>query len=113
MTAGNILWLVVLGVFIYMMIKNGGCCGGHDHGGHGEHDMGGNGHKEHGGPGSGYHHQRKLETPDNQTARDPVCGMEVQEGSPASEHLGRTFHFCSEQCRKIFNLNPNRYIPYI
>ena len=44
--------------------------------------------------------------------RDPVCGMEVKKNSTSlvSDHFGRTFHFCSEQCRKLFDINPNKYV---
>lgn len=44
-------------------------------------------------------------------ALDPVCGMQVEVSSaPAtSEHAGRRFWFCSEQCRERFMADPPRY----
>ena len=42
---------------------------------------------------------------------DPVCGKKVR---PDSEHYyefhGRTYYFCSEECRKEFAYSPGRYI---
>lgn len=42
---------------------------------------------------------------------DPVCGMEINPETAAarSDHNGRTFHFCSEGCRKAFEADPERY----
>ncbi len=44
-------------------------------------------------------------------ARDPVCGMQVEESiAPAqAEYEGRTYYFCSEACRAMFERNPGRY----
>lgn len=40
-------------------------------------------------------------------ARDPVCGMEVDESTGLSaERRGRTVYFCSERCRKKFLEHP-------
>ena len=101
MMYGNILFLLVIGVVIYMMMKKGGgCCGGHDHGGHDS--SGSNKDADHA-------HHMEIETPEKGTYNDPVCGMEVRDHSIVSRHLGKTFHFCSEQCRKIFDLNPTKF----
>ena len=109
MMLGNILFLVVIGVVIYMMMKGGGgCCGGHDH--H-------RGHKEHEGHGdtgdtndTGHaHHHLEAELSEDGPETDPVCGMKVTDNRIEGSHLGRTFHFCSEQCKKVFNLNPHKY----
>jgi Cu+-exporting ATPase len=36
-------------------------------------------------------------------AKDPICGMTVEESSPLrAERDGRTYYFCSEHCRKKF-----------
>lgn len=37
-------------------------------------------------------------------ARDPVCGMEVdEETAPAStEYKGQTYYFCSQACKEGF-----------
>ncbi len=44
-------------------------------------------------------------------AKDPVCGMEVDEKSaPAkSEHMGKTYYFCAPACKKAFDENPAKY----
>lgn len=44
-------------------------------------------------------------------AKDPVCGMEVDEKSaPAkSEYMGKTYYFCSPGCKKTFDANPAKY----
>ena len=45
------------------------------------------------------------------THRDPVCGMQVEEGREAgmSEHGGRTYYFCSAGCKAKFDEDPARY----
>lgn len=102
MMYGNILFLLVVGVIIYMMMKKGGgCCGGHDHSGHDS--SGSNKDADHA------HHHMEIKSPENATDNDPVCGMEVKDHSIVSKHLGKTFHFCSEQCRNIFDLNPTKF----
>lgn len=87
MMLGNILFLLFFGAVFYMVMKSGG-------------DNTGKNNKPdiHG-------------SSDGATAidKDPVCGMEVKKHLIASSHFGRDFHFCSEQCRKIFNLNPNKH----
>ncbi|MCI0351320.1 MAG: YHS domain-containing protein [Acidobacteriales bacterium] len=44
-------------------------------------------------------------------AVDPVCGMEVNEQSSTntSTYGGKTFHFCSEECKEKFDANPQQY----
>ena len=108
---GSFLWIAAIGVFFYyMMSKGGGCCGGHDHG-----DKNQDEHKEHESNSEHAAHHEQIE--DNQPSefielRDPVCGMEMKKNSTSlvSDHFGRTFLFCSEQCRKLFDINPNKYI---
>ena len=43
--------------------------------------------------------------------KDPVCGMQVDEKSAAakSERDGKTFYFCSSDCKTKFESNPQRY----
>ncbi len=43
--------------------------------------------------------------------RDPICGMEVDEGTAAgkSEHEGRAYYFCSAGCKAKFDLDPEQY----
>jgi Cu+-exporting ATPase len=44
-------------------------------------------------------------------ARDPVCGMSVddQNSTIQVDYDGRTFHFCSEECKEVFQTNPEPY----
>jgi Cu+-exporting ATPase len=45
-------------------------------------------------------------------ATDPVCGMEVEEAdAPAtSEYQGRTYYFCSVDCKEEFEQDPESYL---
>ncbi len=45
-------------------------------------------------------------------ARDPVCGMDVDEAkAPArAVYQGRTYYFCSARCKGEFDRNPRRYV---
>lgn len=45
-------------------------------------------------------------------AIDPVCRMQVEEGSAAatSRHEGQTYYFCSPGCKASFDKDPNRYL---
>jgi len=45
-------------------------------------------------------------------AKDPVCGMEVDEKKAAakSEHMGKTYYFCARGCKKAFDENPEKYL---
>ena len=44
-------------------------------------------------------------------ARDPVCGMDVNENGTTliSEHEGSKFYFCSAHCKEAFEKDPHRY----
>ncbi len=44
-------------------------------------------------------------------ARDPVCGMEIEEQAAAAtrEVAGQTYAFCSDQCVKKFDADPAAY----
>jgi uncharacterized protein len=44
-------------------------------------------------------------------ARDPVCGMTVDRraGNPTSNHAGRTWFFCSTQCKARFDKQPGEF----
>ncbi len=46
-------------------------------------------------------------------AKDLVCGMEVDKKTPAAkiDYDGQTFYFCSENCKKQFVEEPEKYIP--
>lgn len=45
-------------------------------------------------------------------ARDPVCGMEVDEKTAQfkAEHMGETYYFCSPGCKRAFEANPHKYM---
>lgn len=45
-------------------------------------------------------------------ARDPVCGMQVNEQQAAgkSEYRGETYYFCSSTCQQQFDQDPQRYV---
>jgi Cu(I)/Ag(I) efflux system membrane fusion protein len=52
------------------------------------------------------------------SVKDPVCGMEVDEGKAQaagkmSTHGGKTYYFCSEQCKHKFEANPDSYLKKI
>jgi Cu+-exporting ATPase len=44
-------------------------------------------------------------------AKDPVCGMNVDEGKAKfiSEHDGAKFYFCSSGCKSTFDKDPHKY----
>jgi len=43
--------------------------------------------------------------------KDPVCGMEIEEGKAHArrEYGGRTFYFCSASCETTFAADPDKY----
>jgi Cu+-exporting ATPase len=44
-------------------------------------------------------------------AKDPVCGMEVDEKRAAAtaQYQGKTYYFCSPGCKATFEKAPERY----
>jgi Cu+-exporting ATPase len=44
--------------------------------------------------------------------RDPVCGTELMPGHEEAEfeYQGRTYHFCSRECRDLFAKKPSEYL---
>ena len=54
---------------------------------------------------------KKHEKEVTKMAKDLVCGMEVDEKTAAakSEHMGKTYYFCSPGCKKAFDENPAKY----
>ena len=44
-------------------------------------------------------------------AKDPVCGMEVDEATaPAkTDYRGKTYYFCAPGCKDIFEKEPEKY----
>ena len=47
-------------------------------------------------------------------AKDPVCGMNVDEKKSqfTSEHMGKTFYFCSSHCQMNFDKNPGNFMKH-
>lgn len=45
-------------------------------------------------------------------AKDPVCGMDVDEKTAASksEYQGQTYYFCSAGCKRAFDKEPQKYV---
>ena len=45
-------------------------------------------------------------------AKDPICGMEVNEETAKfkTEHMGKTYYFCSAICKEKFEENPHKYM---
>ncbi|HET6181892.1 MAG TPA: YHS domain-containing protein [Candidatus Sulfotelmatobacter sp.] len=45
-------------------------------------------------------------------AMDPVCGIEVDERNPEfqTQFAGKKYFFCSEDCRKEFESEPQEYV---
>lgn len=45
-------------------------------------------------------------------ATDPTCGMEVAmtEGAVTHEYEGKTYYFCSADCKKAFIADPDKYL---
>lgn len=42
---------------------------------------------------------------------DPVCGIEVGEGTELKvEYEGKVYYFCSPYCKAQFEANPEKYI---
>jgi len=44
-------------------------------------------------------------------AKDLICGMTVDEKNAKfkSEHMGKTYYFCSQMCKTTFDKNPSKY----
>ncbi|MBI4303030.1 MAG: YHS domain-containing protein [Chloroflexi bacterium] len=45
-------------------------------------------------------------------AKDPVCGMEVDEKKAAakSTYKGQTYYFCAAGCKKAFDATPEKFL---
>lgn len=45
-------------------------------------------------------------------AKDPVCGMTVEETKAAasSEYKGKVYYFCAIGCKKAFDAEPEKYV---
>jgi len=44
-------------------------------------------------------------------AKDPVCGMDVDEKKAAAKAVyeGRTYYFCAQACKRAFEKDPEKY----
>lgn len=43
-------------------------------------------------------------------AKDPVCGMDVEEGKICSTYEGKRYCFCSQMCKESFDKDPSKYV---
>ncbi len=45
-------------------------------------------------------------------AKDPVCGMNVDEKTAKfkSKHMDKIYYFCSQMCKASFDTNPIKYM---
>jgi Cu+-exporting ATPase len=45
-------------------------------------------------------------------AKDPVCGMEVDERTARhkSDYQGQTYYFCAPGCKRAFEADPKKYL---
>jgi Cu+-exporting ATPase len=43
--------------------------------------------------------------------KDPVCGMTIdsEKAATQAQYQGKTYYFCSTQCRSTFEAAPQRY----
>jgi YHS domain-containing protein len=82
----RILSLLLFATFFYFMMRFG--CGSHAVHGH--------------------HHAGHGEVP--RPTKDPVCGMDVEQGHGYSEvYAGREYRFCSRKCLDKFDAEPKRF----
>ncbi len=47
--------------------------------------------------------------------KDPVCGMQIDPKNAAatSEYKGETYYFCSDSCKKKFDLDPAHFAGHV
>jgi len=93
----GLAYFLGFGVLFYWMMKNGGCgMHAHGHGGHADHARADGGGVSDGAA---------------RTARDPVCGMDVDPARAAGVRsvLGRTYYLCSKACLAKFDADPEGY----
>ena len=62
--------------------------------------------------GSGMHMQHSAPMSGMKTAKDPVCGMDVNPEKAAATSVlqGTTYYFCAQGCKKVFDENPTKYL---
>jgi prolipoprotein diacylglyceryl transferase len=56
-------------------------------------------------------YRMKFNKEEKKMAKDPVCGMNVEEQKAAgtSQYGGRSYFFCSKSCKEKFDQNPEQY----
>lgn len=44
--------------------------------------------------------------------KDPVCGMRIEEEDAVAtvDYKGKTYHFCSDDCKETFEDDPGDYV---
>lgn len=61
----------------------------------------------------GHHHGERKDRPESgpsASSKDPVCGMEVEQGRGYSEVFeSREYRFCSRKCLDKFDAEPSRF----
>lgn len=107
----TLLNLLLIGGFLFVMMKFG--CGRHmfGHGAHGKADESG-----HGGADTGRTDRSAgapalvWEAPSEDV--DPVCGKTVAtQSAKSSVFAGEVHYFCSRECREAFEAAPHTYLP--
>jgi YHS domain-containing protein len=41
---------------------------------------------------------------------DPVCGLHIEKSGHTTTYHGEIYYFCSEECQRKFNEDPERYL---
>jgi len=57
-------------------------------------------------------YSRSLEGGGEEMAKDPVCGMEVDEKKAVATSIyqGKTYYFCAPGCKVAFDREPEKYL---
>ncbi|GFP75730.1 YHS domain-containing protein [Clostridium fungisolvens] len=101
--ANNWIYMLVTVIMVFVMVKRGGCCGGHSHENEFE-----NGNSHGGGccGGSSNHNhsdESNKQIDQSNLVKDPICGMMVNPETAIKQIIdGQTYYFCSEGCRREF-----------
>jgi YHS domain-containing protein len=62
-------------------------------------------------PGGGLGFAQDEQQPQPTTVKDPVCGMKIDPATAKGkiEHKGKTYYFCSDDCKAKFQKEPAKY----
>ena len=52
----------------------------------------------------------KEEKGADQTVKDPVCGMDVDEKHDSISHDGKKYYFCCASCKWAFEKDPQQFV---